>query len=81
MLTKGFDLAKAWDYVRHEVFQNKPAKAPYPQSIVKAREILLMMEVLLVEYESETSMQKKKMLADAFEYSVKQYRKLKSVNN
>lgn len=81
MLAKDFDLAKAWDYVRREIFDNKPSNAPYPQSIVKSREILLNMEVLLAKYESEMSPHEKKKLADAFEDAVGQYRKFKGANN
>lgn len=81
MLAKDFDLTKAWDFVKNETLCNKPTNAPYPQSIVKAREILLAAQTLLGEYETETSSLKRVMIVKAFNHKVQQYRKIKGVNN
>lgn len=81
MLGKTFDLAEAWEFVRHETLINKPTRAPYPQSIVKTRELLLTAQVLLENYEKENSVEKRKMIIETFNYTIQQYRKLKSVNN
>jgi len=37
-----------------ELFENKPAVAPYPEKVAQARGILLRLQVLLSAYEYET---------------------------
>lgn len=43
-----------WAFLNTELFENKPAVAPYPENVVQARGILLRLQVLLSAYEYVT---------------------------
>lgn len=45
-----------WAFLNTELFENKPAVAPYPEKVVRARGILLRLQVLLSAYEYETDL-------------------------
>ena len=76
MATKTFDVKKAWEQVKKETIKNKPKKAPYPPSIVKARELLLVAQDLLSKYEIEKTTKTRDVLATSFEKTMKHYKQL-----
>jgi hypothetical protein len=80
MATKNFDVAKAWEQVKKETIKNKPKAAPYPPSIVKARELLLIAQNLLSKYETENSIKARDVLAISFEKTMKQYKQMQKAN-
>ncbi len=75
MTDKKFDVAKAWNQVKQEI-ANKPKKTPYPASLVKARELLLVAQDLLNKYEAETSAKARGVLAISFEKTMKKYKQM-----
>lgn len=81
MTTKTFDLKKAWEQVKKESIENKPKKTPYPASVVKARELLLVAQDLLGKYESEKSIKTREILASSFEKTMKQYKQMIKTTN
>lgn len=76
MTTKTFDVKKAWEQVKKETIEKKPKKAPYPASIVRAREFLLVAQGLLSKYETEKSEKQRDTIAISFQKTMKQYEKM-----
>jgi hypothetical protein len=71
---KTFDLVRAWEEVKRETLVNKPHFSPYFESVVKARELLLLAQTLLSDYETQTSDIKRAELVKEFEATMQQYR-------
>lgn len=72
---KPFDLAKAWEEVRHETLVNRPRVTPYAENVVKAREWLLLAQTLLGDYETQLSFVKRAQLIHEFEETMQNYRR------
>jgi hypothetical protein len=72
---KLFDLARAWEEVKHETLINKPHVTPYAEKVVKARELLLLAQALLSDYETQLSSTKRNELINEFEETMQEYRK------
>jgi hypothetical protein len=72
---KAFDLAKAWEEVKHETLVNKPHVTPYAENVVKARELLLLAQTLLSTYETQPSFVKRIQLIHEFEETMQNYRR------
>ena len=53
------DAENEWAFLKTEIFENRPTTAPYPEKVVRVREILLRMQVLLSAYEYETDLDRK----------------------
>lgn len=46
---------REWKILKDEIFNNRPKKTPYPQDIVKKRELLLFAECFLAKYQFTNS--------------------------
>ena len=75
MGARTIDVDKAWEELKWESLVNKPTVAPNSDSVVKAREYLLIAQVLLAKYETELIFEKQEELADAFNKAMTEYRK------
>ena len=42
-----------WFFLKTEMSENKPSTTPFPERVVRAREILLKLQLLLSAYEDE----------------------------
>jgi hypothetical protein len=71
---KPFDLASAWEEVKNETLVNKPRVTPYSENVVKARELLLLAQALLSDYEAQLSLSKRNELVKEFQETMQQYR-------
>lgn len=67
MVTKTLiiDPENEWAFLKVEL-DDKPATAPYPERIVRAREILLKLQVLLSAYENERQEEQKRHFAEKY---------------
>jgi hypothetical protein len=72
---KPFDLARAWEEVKHETLVNRPHFSSYPENVIKARELLLLAQALLGAYETQLSSAKRQELINEFEETMEQYKK------
>lgn len=70
---KSFDLTKAWERVKYETLVNKPQLSPYAENVVKARELLLLAQTLLSNYEAQVLPEKREALINEFEEVMTSY--------
>ncbi len=71
---KSFDLTRAWEEVTYETLVNKPQLTPYPENVVRARELLLLAQTLLSAYETQSSSSRRNELIEEFQATMQQYR-------
>ena len=45
------NVKKEWEVLKYELFENKPNEIPFPERIVRKRELLLLAQNLLTDYE------------------------------
>ncbi|RKZ34161.1 hypothetical protein DRQ33_02755 [bacterium] len=48
-----FDPRREWVVLKYEMFYNTPDITPYPENIVRRRELLLKAQVILADYQCE----------------------------
>lgn len=64
---------REWKILKNEIFNNKPQEAPYPQNVVKRRELLLFAESFLAKYQSAVSLKYKDFFRDLYRSTMKAY--------
>lgn len=55
-----------WKILKFETYENKPAKTPYPEGVVKRRGLLLLAQCLLADYAMAESEFKKKLVGGLY---------------
>jgi len=65
-----------WVFLKTEIFENKPDVIPYPAKVVRVREILLRLEVLLAAFENEEDAERKKEFQEKYLQSKNAYLQL-----
>lgn len=74
MQTKTFNLNKAFKRVQKAVLKMPITTSPYPASIVKTRELLLIAQELLGKYDDKKTEIEKRVLINTFEMTMKKYK-------
>ena len=64
---------REWKILDFEVFHNKPAGGPFPKDIVKRRELLLLAQCLLSDYEFTKSDKEKAFFGELYQKTMELY--------
>jgi hypothetical protein len=67
------DPKQEWKILKYELFENKPAIAPYPPSVVSKRQLLLISQCLLADYEYEKVPKKKEFFGAIYKLTMETY--------
>jgi hypothetical protein len=74
MLVNKLNIKQAWEILNFEVFENGPqTNKPYPAAIVKRRELLLLAQCYLAEYEFTKSKRYKSFFGELYRITMKTY--------
>ncbi|GEM_PF-2736985 len=63
---KSLNAENEWQFLKAEMAENKPAVTPFPEKIVRAREILLKLQVLLSAYEKEKNVAEQEVFKEKY---------------
>ncbi|MBL7198249.1 MAG: hypothetical protein ISS47_09145 [Candidatus Omnitrophica bacterium] len=62
-----------WEILNSEVFENKPLVEPFPEDIVKRRELLLFAQCLLSDYQFAKSKKYRKFFGELYRKTMETY--------
>ncbi len=58
---------REWKILNFELFENKPPNKPFPENIVRRRELLLMAQCLLSDFEFAKSRKDKQFFGELYQ--------------
>jgi len=70
---KQIDPEREWKILNFEMFENQPACDPYPEDVIKRRELLLMAQCELSSFQAAKSKKEKKFHAELYEKIMEYY--------
>lgn len=73
---QNLNVESEWTFLNVELLEHKPTTAPFSEEVVRAREILLKLQVLLSAYANEENAQRKKEFEEKYLQSKNAYLQL-----
>ena len=67
------NINKEWKKLKYELFENKPKEFPFPQKIIKKRELLLLAQNLLADYGFSNSEVEKSLYRNLYQETMMEY--------
>ena len=64
---------REWEILNFELFENKPSNEPFPENIVRRRELLLMAQCLLSDFEFAKSREDKEFFGELYQKIMQLY--------
>lgn len=64
---------REWEILKYELFENKPSITPYPEDIVRRRELLLLAECFLADYQSAKSKKDRNFFGELYRITMDTY--------
>lgn len=67
------NIEEEWKILNYEMFENKPKEEPFPEEVVKKRELLLLAQCVLADYQVAKSEREKAFWGKIYSLTIKSY--------